>query len=48
LFRIPFIIQPASWLWTVALGVLFAILAHVPVQRAINRAEWQQALNVKE
>lgn len=48
LFRIPFVVRPSSYLLTVALGLLFALLAHLPVQRAVSRANWQEALNVKE
>lgn len=48
LFRIPFVIEPESWVLTVALGVAFALLAHLPVQRAVNRTQWQQAMNVRE
>jgi len=48
LFRIPFVIQPGSWVLTVLLGFTFAMIAHLPVQRVVSRSDWQQALNVKE
>ncbi len=48
LFRLPFVISTASWFVTVFLGIGFTLAAHVPVQRAINRLDWLQALNVKE
>lgn len=48
LFRIPLVIRPESWWSTAALGVLFALLAHWPVRRAVRQMNWQQTLNVKE
>ena len=46
--RFPFVIQPASWAWTVILGVSFSLLAHWPVQRVVKKMKWLDALNVKE
>lgn len=48
LFRMPFVIQPSSWVVTVVLGLAFTLLAHLPVQRAINKMDWLTALSVKE
>ena len=48
LFRMPLVIYPSSWLLTVLLGFVFTLLAHLPVQRAITKMDWLQALNVKE
>ncbi len=48
LFRMPFVIGAASWWSTGILAVLFALVAHLPVQRIINRLNWVETLNIKE
>lgn len=48
LFRLPLVVRPSSWGLTIVLGLAFALLAHIPVQRAINRMDWLRVLNVKE
>lgn len=48
LFRIPVIARPWVWGVTLALSVIFGLVAHFFVQRAINRMNWREALNVKE
>ncbi|QDU81666.1 outer membrane-specific lipoprotein transporter subunit LolC [Polystyrenella longa] len=48
LFRIPFVIAPRSILITIAVGIGFTLLAHVPLKRSIDRLDWTAALNVKE
>lgn len=48
LFRLPFVIQPASWVVTALLGLGFTLLAQWPVKRAIARQNWQEALNARE
>ncbi len=48
IIRMPFIIAPHSWAVTIVLGVVFALLAHYPVQRTINKMDWLGALNAKE
>ena len=48
LYRIPLVIQPRSWLITFALGVVFTLLAYIPVRRVIARMNLLAALNVKE
>ena len=48
LLRLPFVIEPRSYLITIAAGILFTCAAHFPVQRAVHRMDWLSALNVKE
>ena len=48
MFRFPVVCSAGTILWTTALAVLFAVLAHVPVQRSINRLDWLEALQAKE
>ncbi len=45
---LPFAIQPATWVWTIGLGLAFTALANFPVLRAIKKMDWLDALNVKE
>ncbi|WP_339735419.1 FtsX-like permease family protein [uncultured Gimesia sp.] len=48
LFRMPFTIGTMSWVYTVLLGILFTLISHWPVQKAIQKMDWLTALNVKE
>ena len=48
IFRLPLVVQPSTRFIPVLAGVLFTLLAHRPVQRAIDRMDWLAALNVKE
>ena len=48
LFRMPFTIGTMSWVYTVLLGILFTLISHWPVQKAIQNMDWLKALNVKE
>ena len=48
MFRFPVIAPPGIWLQTVALAILFGLLAHAVVQRDIHKMNWRDALNVKE
>lgn len=48
IFRLPHVVQPTTWLIPILAGVLFTLLAHIPVRRAIERMDWLSALNVKE
>jgi putative ABC transport system permease protein len=47
-YRLPFVASPSSYLITIVLAVAFTVLAHLLVQRAINRLDWLEALNAKE
>ncbi len=48
MFRFPVVAQTHTWVWTVMLAILFGLLAHLFVQRAIHRMDWLEALNAKE
>lgn len=48
LFRLPFVITPRSWSLPLLFAILFTLLAHLPVQRAVRTLDWKEALNVKE
>ncbi len=48
LFRMPFTIGTMSWVYTILLGILFTLISHWPVQKAIQNMDWLKALNVKE
>jgi putative ABC transport system permease protein len=48
MFRFPLIVPPSVWLKTFALAVLFGLLAHLFVQREINKMDAREELNVKE
>ncbi|MGW8257869.1 MAG: ABC transporter permease, partial [Thermoguttaceae bacterium] len=48
MFRMPVIVSPGIWLWTMFYAILFALLTHLAVQRAINRMDWLDALKVRE
>ena len=48
LYRIPLVIQPKSWLITFGLGVVFTLLAYLPVRRVISRMNVLAASNGKE
>ena len=48
MFRFPVISSAGTWIWTFVLAVLFTLLAHLFVQRAIHRMDWLEALKAKE
>jgi putative ABC transport system permease protein len=48
LIRLPIVCPPWVWLSTLALAVLFALLAHAAVQWRIRRLDYLEALKVKE
>ena len=48
MFRFPLVGPPIVWIRIWGFALLFALLAHAAVQRAINRLDWREALNVKE
>ncbi|MFZ5832457.1 MAG: ABC transporter permease [Planctomycetota bacterium] len=48
LFRVPVVASLGTWALTLVLAVVFALLAHLAVQRAIHRMDWLDALKAKE
>ena len=48
MFRFPVIVSSSTWILTFVLAVLFGLLAHLFVQRAIHRMDWLEALQAKE
>jgi putative ABC transport system permease protein len=48
MFRFPLVSPPLAWLGVIGLAIVFCLAAHGFVQRAINRLDWREALNVKE
>jgi hypothetical protein len=48
LIRLPVISAPWVWIDTLALAMLFTLLAHALVQRSIYRMDYLDALKVKE
>jgi putative ABC transport system permease protein len=48
MFRFPVIVTSSTWILTFVLAVLFGLLAHLFVQRAIHRLDWLEALQAKE
>jgi len=48
MFRFPVVSSAATWIWTAVLAVLFALLAHLCVQRSVHRMDWLEALQAKE
>lgn len=48
LFRFPVVSSPGTYIWTLVLAILFALLAHLAVQRAIHKTNWLEALQAKE
>ncbi len=48
LFRFPVVATPGTWVWTVALAVLFGLCAQAIVQIVVHRMNWLEALQAKE
>ena len=47
MFRLPVVDGPDVYLGTLALGILFAVVAHLFVQRSIHRTDWLEALQAE-
>jgi len=48
MFRFPVVSTPGTWIWTLLLAVLFALAAHLAVQRQVHQMNWLEALQAKE
>jgi putative ABC transport system permease protein len=48
LFRLPAVDPVPAWTWALLLSLTFGLASHAVVQRAINRTDWLDALNVRE
>jgi putative ABC transport system permease protein len=48
LFRFPVVSTPGTWVWTLVFAIVFALGAHLLVQRAVHRMDWLEALQAKE
>lgn len=48
MFRFPLITPLSIWVQAVLLGLIFALIAHAIVQRAINKLDWLDASKTKE
>jgi len=48
MFRFPVVSSTGTWVWTLGAAVLFALVAHLAVQRAVHRMDWLEALQAKE
>jgi putative ABC transport system permease protein len=48
LYAMPCIVFPITWILTPGIALAFALLAHLVVQRDINRQDWQEAIRLKE
>lgn len=48
LFRLPIIATPGMWILTMTMAIVFGLLTHLFVQRAINKMDWLEALKVQE
>ena len=47
-YRLPIVASPLSYVMTVGIAIGFTLVAHLIVQRAIERLDWGEALNAKE
>jgi putative ABC transport system permease protein len=48
MFRLPIVSTPMTWVRTLVLAVVFAVVAHLFVQRAIHKMAWLDALKTQE
>jgi putative ABC transport system permease protein len=48
MFRMPIISSPSIWIWTAIYALIFVLLTHFAVQRAVNRMNWLDSLKVQE
>lgn len=48
LFRLPLVTPTGLWVLTMSLAILFGLITHLFVQRAINTMDWLDALKTQE
>jgi len=48
MFRLPIVSSAGTWLRAIVLAMVFALLAHLFVQRAIHKMDWLDALKTQE
>jgi putative ABC transport system permease protein len=48
MFRFPVVSSAGTWIWTVVLAVVFALVAQAAVQWVVHRMDWLEALQAKE
>jgi putative ABC transport system permease protein len=48
MFRIPLVDPTRVWLFVISLGLGFGLLAHLFVQRSIDKMDWLDALNARD
>ncbi len=48
MFRFPLVSPPKVWFGAIAFAIVFALVAHAVVQRAITRLDWLDASKTKE
>ena len=48
MFRFPVVSTASTYVYTLVMAVVFAVLAHLLVQREISRMDWLEALKAKE
>ena len=48
LFRLPIITSSRVWILTMVLAIIFGLIAHLFVQRAIHTMDWLDALKTQE
>jgi putative ABC transport system permease protein len=48
MFRLPILTNSRIWISTLAYAILFGLLTHLAVQRAIHKMDWLDALKVQE
>lgn len=47
-FRLPVVFSPAAYVVTMAVAVIFTLVAHGLVQRRVNRWDWRESLKAAE
>ena len=48
LFRLPIVTSSGLWILTMVMAIIFGLITHLFVQRAINKMDWLDALKIQE